>query len=190
MGAREIRLKGQGFRGALAAIERLRGPEARVATIEGMSAEPREALTFGGIVPGGWYPVAWYRELHASAQRVARTGPELSRKIGREATRHDLAGVYSWILRFVSPETLLGQAPRILGLYCEGGRVEVVEKRSGAALLRFSQMVGNNHDLWEDMVGSNEQFVTSAQGKEVRSRVLSGGQDGDDAMELEVRWTT
>ncbi|MEO9141715.1 MAG: hypothetical protein ABI332_05545 [Polyangiaceae bacterium] len=81
----ETKLKGVNFRSFMKAFRVLRGEEAVERMLADLPSEVSRALRYGGIVAGGWYPVAWYRLMHASAQHVTNSGQELVRAIGLEA---------------------------------------------------------------------------------------------------------
>ena len=42
--------------------------------------------------------------------------------------------------------------------------------------------------MWEEIIGSAERLLELSSAKHVRVRVLSGGKDGDDSAEAELRW--
>ena len=43
-----------------------------------LSAELRDGLAYGRIVSGGWYPIAWLRELHRAGTEATGRGEDLA----------------------------------------------------------------------------------------------------------------
>ena len=117
MTTRASRAKGVNFRGFLTALEKLRGPNAVAATTEQLTGELRDAVVFGRIVVGGWYPIAWYRALHEASQRALGEPQQLAWAIGHQAVKDDLRGIYRVFTRLLSPEWLFSNAPRVFNRY-------------------------------------------------------------------------
>ena len=57
------RVKGVAFRSVYGSLGTLRGEPAQQAALAVLSEELRNGFVYGAIVPGGWYPIAWYKEL-------------------------------------------------------------------------------------------------------------------------------
>lgn len=185
--AEENQLKGQAFKGFAGAVESLFGEPGRARWTEALPDELRATWTHGGLVTGGWYPMAWYRSFHAAAQEAFRGERELARRISHEATRRDLEGVYRFVLRFVSPHTLLGQASRIFALYNRGGRVLVRDNEAARATLEYRDCHGCDANVWEDLVGGNIAALETTRVRVTKATVLEGG--GSAAfMVLQLRW--
>jgi len=184
----KVRGKGMNFRTALQMLERMKGKVMLQAIIEQMPPESRDAIRYGRIVAGGWYPVSWYRELHASAQRVCRAGPELARAIGHDATVEDFRGIYRYLLAMLSPEFIFSQAPKLLQMYWEGGEAEKVEVRKGMGSLRFRGWKGFDRNVWEDIMGSTEGLLELCNSTAIRRRIIAGGDDTSGELWVEFRW--
>lgn len=183
-----VRVKGQ----ALVAFERtlleLKGERAMDALAPHLPDDLRQALRNREILPMGWYPIEWFATLHAAGQIVHGAG--ISREIGRVATRHDVTTLYRFILRFLSPDTLVSQMSRILRMVVDSGEVVVDQKGNGAALVRFTGCHGSTRGTWDDMLGSIEVLLELCGGREVSARVVAGGGDGDGAMSCQLSWRT
>ena len=153
------------------------------------SGELGKLLRYGGLVVSGWYPVGLYCELQALAQRVLQHGSELARRIGYLNLKRDLSGPYRVLVFFLTPEAIVSGTPRMMQHYWRGGKVRVTEARDGMAAAHFSGWHGFDRNVWLDVIGAAEAAVEAAGGENVRTRVVSGGRDGDHALELELRWT-
>jgi hypothetical protein len=181
-----IRVKGQ----AIVAFERtlaeLKGPDAMSALAPHLGSELVQVIKNREVLSVGWYPIEWYAALHDAAQNVH--GAAISREIGRAATRHDVTTLYRFILRFLSPTTLVSQIKRIFGMAFDGGEVVIEENKSGSARIRFVGCPGSNRGVWEDMLGSIETLLELCGGRESSARVVAGGSDGDAAMTCVLTW--
>jgi hypothetical protein len=181
-----VRIKGQGFIGFMAMLRRLHGEDAHAKVVAGLPSDLAVALKNGEIVPMGWYPIAWYSALQASARGVC--GPAVSRRVGAEAARSDVNTIYRFILKFFSPETLLGQSAKVFGLFCEGGSCKVEMARKGSARLRYGDCPGACRGMWDVIAGGTEVIVELCGGRDVAVKALSGGGDDDSVLVLQVTW--
>ena len=172
-GVREIETKGQTLRSLLAAIEALWGPDVRRRTIEACPSEVRVGLTDGRMVPGGWYPVGWYREVHAALRVVLPNEPNISAKLGRKTTELDLEGPLRWCLQLAGPDLLARFAHKIHGSYFRGGKITAMRAK-GELTLCMSEMHGMNKYMWDDLVAGSTVLFAAAAGRLVRHRVHGG----------------
>jgi hypothetical protein len=184
----EIRGKGLTLATSLDAIARLCGDDARAATIAGLSIlEARDTVQSGRLQPSAFYPIAWQRDIHTSAQRVTARGRELSRAIGYEGMRQDLLGIHRVIRTLLSPETLVRLGGRMWTSYFSGGHVALPICSPGLIRAEFSACHGFDRNLWENIVGSCQAVVESAGGSDVELSTLRGGADSP-SMVVEARW--
>lgn len=184
----EARTKGTNFRAFTGSLARLHGDDAVTQTLAACPAELREALRSGSIIASGWYPIAWYRDLYQAARSALSAGIELPRALGREATTHDFNSLFRLIVKALSVETAIGQAHRLITLYYQGGKAETLSIKPGVGRLRFSGWVGFDRNIWEDLASSGEALTALVGGKNVRRYIVAGGKDGDEELDLEVRW--
>ena len=181
--------KGLQFRSFTRALKRLRGDEALTATYDAMPPEVGNALRYGTIVTGGWYPVPWYCELHAAAQRATGEGAELSRAIAKDAVQDDFRGVYRLITLALSPQLIFKLSPKLVSLYYDTGRVVIEDAEHGFVRARLEGFDDFDHNLWEDMIGGSTGVLELAGAKNMTVRIVAGGKDFDPDMTFEVRWT-
>jgi hypothetical protein len=184
----EPQIKGVGVRGLLTAVNHLYGSDTYLLMINETHAELQRAVRNNAILPSGWYPLWYYRELHRATQVVTKGGPEIARAIGRQATHDDFRGVYRVLTFILSPQSLIRRAPGIFNRYYDTGRLEVPRAIHGSAHARFSGCAGFNRDLWEDTVGGCTGVLEVCGGRNVEIKLISGGQDNDDGCEFEAVW--
>lgn len=185
----DVQFKGLVFKSFLAALEALKGADAVKRTKENLSAELRGRIDGGEIVVGGFYPAAWYAELHAAAQTALGQGDELARAMGRETTRRDIQGVLKWIVRIVSPSMLLSNADRIWASYAKGGKVHISKDGDRAFVVRYEECGGLTTALWEELMGGTEVVLEIAGVTSPIVERTAGGRTGDRRMALRVRWS-
>jgi hypothetical protein len=176
------------MRSFLGALERLHGPSVVERTLAGVDPECTRLIRERRLLPTGWYPIDWLRELHASAQRVTGKGAELSWQIGAASMRADFTGVYRIFLLVLSPEALVSKSARVFSTYYTRGKMEILESRPKLVQVAFSDCVGFDANLWADVMGSAQAGLELCGAKQVEHETLSGGRDGDDFMEVVARW--
>lgn len=184
---RQILAKGANFIGLLRGVESAR-PGVRAEIRRELSGELASAIDYGQIVAVGWYPAEWYSELHAAIGRAMGGGPDLARRLGREAALADFKTMHRLVLSMLTAETVFGQAHRIMGLYWKGGKIQLLAVGPQHGALRFSGWTGFSRLVWEDLIGSVEAIVSLRAGYAVTCRPL-GSLDNASAMDLEVRWS-
>jgi hypothetical protein len=184
----ESEIKGLSLRHYPEALRALRGKDVADRMLAALSPELRDGLLGGTILAGGWYPVAWKRELHAAGCKV--TGEHgLARVMGYETTKQDLTGIYRTFVRIATPRFVLSLGARIFSTYFRPGKMRVVETRDGFVEVAFSNCVGFDANIWRDVIGGCEATLVVAGAKSVRLRFNSGGEDGDDAASATAWWT-
>lgn len=173
MAASDIRVKGQSFKGFIKALDELYGAGFAGRVAQRLPDDFRDALQYGGIVSGGWYSLGWYRDLHVAAQRVGNLPASFARDIGRVSTTDDLKGIYSFIVRMLSPQTLLGQVQRIYRMYFDGGDVKVVRTGPTATNVVYSQCVGVTDSIFEELLGGSAAILELCGGKDIDARIVA-----------------
>jgi hypothetical protein len=183
----EALMKGTSLLGILQAIERAYGEPGLKATLDAGPAELRDAYCYGQLVSVGWYPIAWYRELHGAAQQALGEGRTLAWRLSHDAVSRDFRGIFKVAIRLLSPEMVLRQGARLLMLYCKGGRLEIVETRPGYGRVRLVGWAGYDANVWTDLQGGMVAVLEARGAKNVSARVLAGG-GNHDHLDVELRW--
>ena len=99
----EVEIKGQAFLGIVGAVGEMLGETAIARLRDEAAGELGEALRTNTVLSAGWYPVAWYRELHQAARRVSGGGDAFTVELGKVSLRRDVNMVYKAIFRLLSP---------------------------------------------------------------------------------------
>jgi hypothetical protein len=176
----EILLKGINFRGVLLAVEREHGKATAGNVLERVSGEGGESLRTGELVAGGWYPAAYYDAL---LKAVEEEGLDV-RALAKAAIVHDFATLMRLFSFFISPEFALKNTVKVLSRYVQGGKVEVVDARSGRVHFRFQEFYGYTPRMWQDFLGGMDAVFQLMKVKSSVVRVLRGGKAGDDHFEV------
>jgi hypothetical protein len=183
----EIEIKGVAIRTFFEVMRDRIGPHVERALRQELPEAQRNAL-HEPVLASSWYPIAIYRELHLAAQRMLKTGHELSRQIGRDGVSRDFQGIYKMLAGAISPHWLMSWGPRMYTRYFRGGSLEVPEARSGFGRAEWRNCAGFDRNLWLDMIGSVEATLEACRATHVRYRLLEGGGDGDTHAIVEFRW--
>ncbi len=182
----EIRIKGTNILGVVGVLEALRGLEYHDAVVRDMEGEGGEALRSRSLIAAGWYPVAWYRALFASAVRHA--DPSVVRLLGRSSTRANMSTIHRVFMRMMNPDTLIKQGGRVFSNYFESASVSVQNVGQRVEHLTWKGCHGFDRNCWRDQVGATEELVALSGARLLRGRILSGGEDGDPEMVMEIAW--
>jgi hypothetical protein len=183
----ESEIKGQSLRNYPITLRALRGDDVADRMMAALPKELREGLELGTILAGGWYPVAYKRELHRAGAKA--TGePGFARVMGYEMTKRDLSGLYRTFVRIATPRYVLSIASRIFSTYFRPGVMKVVENRDGFVSVELTHCAGFDANIWRDVLGGCEATLIVAGAKTCRIRILSGGGDGDDFGTAQAWW--
>src|SRR5690349_15801379 len=100
---RELRTKGVSLLSFVSTLRTLHGNDVAERTLDDLPDDACAALRKGLVVSSAWYPLAWHRAMHASAQRACNADPELARTIGYHGTQADFRGVYRFVASLIAP---------------------------------------------------------------------------------------
>lgn len=187
--AHQRKLKGINFTGTLDALARVHGSVARERVEQRVRGEAGEAIRMGAIVASGWYPAAWYAALLDAIVAETHGDDNTVRKLSRDAVKADFSTLFRIVRLFMTPQKALQQSMRISSRYIDGGEIEVVEAGTGSIHYRFREYHGYTRRMWWDFVGGIEGVLETMGAKNIASRMVTGGQDGDHHLELMIRWT-
>lgn len=187
--ADEPKVKGVAFRSVYASLGKLRSKDAQQAVLAACGEQLQSGFTYGAIVSGGWYPIAWYKELFAAIRSTTGEGKELVYEIGRQCTRDDMTGIYAVLAKLISPQSLFSLSQRVFSSYYAVGSVEMLESRNGYSHARWSNCHEFDENMWTEILGSSVQLLELGGARNVRARILRGGQDGSDGMEAAAHWS-
>lgn len=173
----ELRVKGHGLTGMLAALVAIEGESLRARVEARLPTDLSDALRLGAVVAGGFYPIAWARAVHAAAIAESSKGAAIPRAIGYESTQKDLQGIYAFVAKMFNPVTVLGQGKRLMAMYYGGGDAHVLEKSAHGATLRYVGCYGFDRAMFEEMIGGCLAIIeacgASSPSGEVRSLASS-----------------
>lgn len=186
--ASDVQVKGQSFHAVLRAFEDLRGAEFRGAALAEMAGEGGEALRGGFLLSANYYPVAWYRDLLASGVRLAPGALSFARDVGRASGERDISGIYKVLFRALSTELVIKQSPRLFRVVYQGGKIDVLETRSGFARVAYSECWGFDANVWQDALGGAEACFRATGAEKLTLRIEQGGGNRDAAMVVQIHW--
>ncbi len=187
MASPDNRCKGVVYHTLLEVVRVRCGEVVAASVVEHTDGALREALRYGSIVRGGWYPAAWYRALHRSAAQVTKE-QRLAFIIGRESTLADFkTGFMRLVLKVVSPSFVLSMGSQVFNRYFEHGTLKI-EPGTCSAVVTWTDVPGFDANLWEDVLGGCVGALMAGGAQNVSARRLSGGRDGDQGSVVELTW--
>ena len=187
MSRAETQVKGSSFLSVLGAAEDLHGADFGLALRTAVPGEAGEALLYGTVIASGWYPISWYRALLAAAVKVSGD-LNFPRVLGRGSIRRDVTGIYRVFFKLLSIDTLVRQSPRFFRMCFTPGEVKIELMDEGRARSRYQGCAGFDQNLWLEQLGCVEELLKLGGAHVVRVKVLAGGGENDDYMEIECSW--
>jgi hypothetical protein len=97
--------------------------------------------------------------------------------------------VYRFVASLIAPDRLIRISPRVWSNYFDGGKITVDEHHLGKVHTSFSECHGFDRSVWENTIGGSLAVLDIAGARNVKTRILRGGGDGEDQLELELIWT-
>lgn len=183
------RVKGVAFRSVLSSLRTLRGRAVEANVLARLGDDLSNAVKYGGLVVGGWYPIAWYQDLLHVIRASTGEGSELVFEVGQQCSRDDLSGIYRYLVKLLAPETVFSWSQRLFSNYYSMGSVEVVASGKGHTRARWQNCTGFDENMWTEILGSSSEILAIAGARDVDIRRIAGGKNGCDWMEAEARWT-
>ncbi|MBI5510997.1 MAG: hypothetical protein HY903_19725 [Deltaproteobacteria bacterium] len=189
VGEVENRCRGVAVAGFATVLAKHRPAGDRDRIVAALPPELREALGPRGLDLAAWYPLSWYKTMHAVTQQVLGVGVDYAREVGRLTMRDDLGtGIYKVFTRFLAPGYVVASAARVFGKYYEHGTMTITEHAEHFARAEWSGCRDFDRNVWEDLFGGCIGGLEAASAKNVQVEVLAGGKDGDVSAVLEARW--
>lgn len=170
-----MRVKGSAFRQVIDTWVELRGrafADQALASLEGPAGE---ALRHGAVIASGMYAVGWYGALVREGAETSADPAAFAHEVGRRSTERDIGTLHRLLFRALSVETIVNQVPRLLGLYFEGGRGQVVVAAPGRIRLTFEAFHGFDEYLWRDLAGACEAMLAATGVFATKATVIEGG---------------
>lgn len=184
----ERKLKGINFIGTIDALGREHGMAARESVVAALEGEVGEAVRHGSIVSSGWYPASWYDALLRTILKEVDGDAATARALSREAVKADFQTLFKIVRLFLTPHRALQQSMRISSRYIDGGVIEVVGADDGFMHLKMREYYGYSRLMWWDFIGAVEGVLENIGAEDISARFVAGGGDGDDHLEVVLRW--
>ncbi|MEZ4372939.1 MAG: hypothetical protein R3B07_19090 [Polyangiaceae bacterium] len=182
-------VSGLALRTLCRSLKQLRGEDCLRHALGELPESIAAELAQGAVRADGWYPLAWLIDLHHVAQRITNLGPELSRTLGYEGSRHNFRGAHRFYVAGDDPSLVLKRAPWVFGLFYRGcGTLEVINSGHGFARARWLDAVGFTDSLWQEQLGSCEAALEVSGAHQLRVRFECGGRSGSPVTDLVAEW--
>ncbi len=187
IGTDEIRTKGTNILAMVVALQTARNAELREAVVRDVPGEGGEEIRHKSVIAAGWYPIAWYRDLLQTIVTHAND-PAIIRELGRYSTRANVPTIHRVFMKLISPHTLIKQGGRLFSSYFENASITVENVDKQVERITWKDCFGFDKNCWRDQLGSTEELVVLSGAKVLRTKIISGGENGDAAMVLDLAW--
>ena len=180
-----VQVKGNSFRGFIAALRRLHGEATAEKVIALLPVELGRRIQRDNIVTGHWYPLEELRLVQQAMMRVVGRGSEVIRAIARESTLEDFRGLYQVLTFMLTPQFIIKRTPGIWRRYYDGGIVSVTA-RQGAGEASFKACSGFDEAMWQGVIGGTSGVLEACGAKGLAIEILDGGVG--DHMTIRATW--
>jgi hypothetical protein len=182
-------VKGAPLRGVVGAIRRICPPGTVDKMLPQLPPEVATAVANDRFLAAGWYPLAHYRAIFGAAMSASGQGIELVRALSRDAMLQDFRGLYRLLTFVLSPEFIMRRSPSLFSRYYDTGSLAVAAARAGHCEAHYRGCAGFDRVLWENVAGGSSAVLEACGAKNVRVRVVRGGGDGDEELDLVCEWS-
>ncbi len=180
-----VQVKGNSFRGFIAALRRLHGEATVDKVIALLPAELGRRLQRDNIVTGHWYPLDELSRVQQAMMRAVGRGPDVIREVARESTLEDFRGLYQVLTFILTPQFIIKRTPGIWKRYYDGGVVSVTAQE-GAGEASFSACTGFDEPMWQGVIGGTSGVLEACGAKGLEIKIIGGGIG--DHMTIKATW--
>jgi hypothetical protein len=170
-------VKGINFIELLSAVEKTYGAQARSRIERDAPGEFGDALRFGAIVAGGWYPIRWCREMLTVIADELGMDELGARRLSQKATGIGVNVVYRGLAKVSTPGLLIEAGARIFRHYFDRGELKVKLNVPGKIVVEWSGCHGFDPYLWNHVVGGVQYYLEAAGATHVGFSIQGGGKD-------------
>jgi hypothetical protein len=180
-----VQVKGNSFRGFIAALRRLHGEATVDKVIALLPADLGRRLQRDNIVTGHWYPLAELSLVQQAIMRAVGRGTDIIREIAHESTLEDFRGLYQVLTFILTPQFIIKRTPGIWKRYYDGGVVEV-SARDGSGQATFSACTGFDAAMWQGVIGGTSGVLEACGAKSLAIDIVDGGVG--DHLTIKASW--
>jgi hypothetical protein len=184
------RAKGAAILGMIESLKRAKGNEPVEALLLELPDELREKLRYKGIVQSGWYSLDWLLHVLAGIKRATGGQAGIIRDLAYMTITDALTkGVYKYARLILARKSILKRAPFFFNSYVYDAVMKITEVSPTYGRLQCTKCKGFNKDMWEAVIGSVKAVIEVHNGRVTNIIVHTGGGDGDDYIDLEMKYT-
>lgn len=183
----ETQVKGLAFRTNVECFVEIFGTPERL--LNACPTELRDALVYSQIVPGGWYPVHWYRQLlRALITASGRPAEEFMLGLGELAANRDINGVYRTLIKLLKPGTVLSVYARLFPKYYSRGKLTVITETDHSCRIQLTECGGFDRNMYVEILGSAQHLMRLTGARQLAARITAGGRDHADYVTYDASW--
>lgn len=182
------RVKGIALLTDVAALTALRGAEQTARVVQALDGEVGAAMRAQTVLPGNWYPLAWYAQFLTVMASETRGGVPLLREVGRKSVELDLNSTYRFFMRLLSPDRVFGFSTNFFSNYFDTGKASIMESRAKYVRCAWRGCAGFDENLWTVTLAGAEAILLITGTRNLRLHCSDGG-GRNTFMEAEAFWT-
>jgi len=172
----------------VAALTALRGAEQTARVVQALDGEVGAAMRAQTVLPGNWYPLAWYAQFLTVMASETRGGVPLLREVGRKSVELDLNSTYRFFMRLLSPDRVFGFSTNFFSNYFDTGKASIMESRAKYVRCAWRGCAGFDENLWTVTLAGAEAILLITGTRNLRLHCSDGG-GRNTFMEAEAFWT-
>ncbi|NOJ77920.1 hypothetical protein HNV28_06110 [Myxococcus xanthus] len=135
-------------------------------------ADPRTTLAVG------WVPVeTYFGIIQHVVDRHFDGKPEGAHTVGYEVTLRDIHSIFKMVLRFTTPNMVLGMARRMWRSYCDQGEL-LHQEENGTGMLLLRQFTYQTPVALHEMAGGFRAYLECSSAKNPRVEIVAPDKDG------------
>lgn len=154
-----------------------------------LDKEARELLESKYVLPFTWIDYGTFLNIQLTADRVIGRGDfELLKQLNYFSARHDVHGVYKFIVSLLSPKTAFQALSKLLTQFYDKGKLhlENVTSTSVSIIIEDAPDIPLHHDI--EQGAYVEEIVRMAGAKDIRFTHTQCMARGDPLCRWEVTW--
>lgn len=183
----EPTINGIMLRNRMRNLSMLEGRQAHDEVAEALPKELGEGLRYGRIIAGGWYPIAWLRDLHRTMEEVLGLGETFARKLGYYGSKQNFRGVHRGYAAGITPGAMMAQTAKLYRVYYRCGEMSVHMPHPRVVVGTWTNCRGFDSNLWGATLGSSEALLEMCGIRNLKVDLTAGGGPKDHA-EITASW--
>jgi hypothetical protein len=184
-----MKLKGTSCTALKKYFDECHTPEEREKLKAALAEPARELFERTDVLPFTWIEYGTYVDILLTADKVLGRGDfEIVKQINYFSARHDIKGVYKFIVSLLSPKTALQASSKLFKQFYDKGALSLENLKSNSATMLMKDVadIPLHHDV--EQGAYVEEIMRMAGAKEIRYTHPECMARGDARCRWEINW--